>query len=279
MYNEILSLWSVSRRARLETAAALPRARQVPGIVLVVAACVTLPGCGEEDDGVTYNDDVRRIFEQRGCTVCHRPGSPIGIDIQDPFKPETGLARSRNTWNDVPDYAGETPEYNVVAGDPDNSFLMWKLQGEAALPANGHGGSPMPLQLASLTGPEVDVLESWVERGAPNDASFEAEVRPIFGREDTLAGSCIYCHYQGTPNEPDLTNPFGPKGLVDVEARYRADMVRVLPRFPDESLMIKKVSIVRADSDYGAPMPYSYNALTASQIETVRRWILEGARP
>jgi hypothetical protein len=247
--------------------------------MLAAASCLTLPSCGEEDDGVTYNDDVRPIFERRGCTVCHRPGSPIGVDIQDPFNPVTGLVNARNTWNDPAAYPGETPEFNVVAGDPDNSFLMQKIQGEAFLPANKHGGEPMPLQIPALMESEVNTLRSWVERGAPNDPTFEAEIRPIFGREETLAGSCIYCHYAGTPNEPDLTSPFGPKGLINVEARYRADMVRVLPGSPDDSLMIWKVSIERADSEYGAPMPYSYSALTASQIETVRQWILEGARP
>ncbi len=274
MYNEILSLWPVSPRACLKAVAGLLRSRRVPGM-LAAASCLILPSCGEEDDGVTYNDDVRPIFDRRGCTVCHRPGSPIGVDIQDPFNPVTGLVNTRNSWN--ADHPGETPEFNVVAGDPDNSFLMQKISGD--VPVNGIGGEPMPLQIPSLTEGEVNTLRSWVERGALNDPAFDAEIRPIFGQEDTLAGSCIYCHYQGTPNEPDLTNPFGPKGLINVEARYRADMVRVLPGSPDDSLMIWKVSIERADSEYGAPMPYSYNALTASQVDTVRRWILEGARP
>jgi hypothetical protein len=252
----------------------------VPAIIFAVAACFTLTSCGEEDDGVTYNDDVRRIFQLRGCTVCHRPGSPIGVDIQDPFNPVTGLATTRNTWAVPEAYPGETPEFNVVAGDPDNSFLMQKITG--MVPANGHGGGAMPMQVPALVETEINTLRAWVERGAPNDASFTAEVRPIFGDENDLgsgAGKCVFCHYEGTPNEPDLTNPFSPKGLINVKARYRADMVRVLPGSPDDSLMIRKVSLERADSEYGAPMPYSYSSLTASQIETVRRWILEGARP
>jgi hypothetical protein len=76
-----------------------------------------------------------------------------------------------------------------------------------------------------------------------------------------------------------LSDPFGPEGLVNVKAIYRADMVRVLPRNPDESLLILKVRANRPDSDIGAQMPYSYAALTPGQLDTVRQWILEGALP
>src|SRR5688572_11331897 len=171
MLNEIPSLWPVSRQACRTVLSGFPRARRVPGIVFTMAACFTLTSCGEEDDGVTYNDDVRPIFERRGCTVCHRPGNPIQINIQDPFDPATGLAVAPNTWAAPDAYPGETPEFNVVAGDPDNSFLMQKITG--MLPANGHGGSAMPLQVPSLTDTQVDTLRGWVERGAPNDSTFE----------------------------------------------------------------------------------------------------------
>lgn len=246
-------------------------------------ACALLPGCGETDNGVTYGDDVGRLFNRR-CTTCHRPGTPIGVDIQNPFAPETGLVTSRNSWYDV--YEGETPELNVVPFEPENSFLMDKLIGESALPPDPdgpgpegpHGGAPMPLQIAPLTPEEIAAFETWVAQGALNDASF-APVRQIIGDEARIGGKCIFCHYEGTPNPPNLTDPFGREGLVNVPAIYRADMVRVLPGDPERSLLIQKIRLDAPDSIYGAQMPYSYNPLTSREIEIVRQWILEGARP
>jgi hypothetical protein len=97
---------------------------------------------------------------------------------------------------------------------------------------------------------------------------------------------CIYCHYENGPNPPDLTDVFNSvTGLVDAPARGRADMKRVDPRHPENSLLIQKLHYENfatagvARSDYGAQMPYSFDPLSPNQIETVREWILEGAKP
>ena len=126
-------------------------------------------------------------------------------------------------------------------------------------------------------------MEQWVADGAQDNEFFRDNIRPIFGSEDSpgeyYGGKCIYCHYSGSPNPLDLSNPFGPDGLVNVDATYRGDMVRVLPGDPDNSLLILKVRAQRPDSDIGAQMPYSYNPLTDSQVDLVRQWIVEGAKP
>lgn len=275
MPNDILSLWPSPRQRDGVVSAAFELARRARGILLALAALVTLPGCGEEDNSVTYGDDVRPIFRGR-CTTCHRPGTPIQVDIQNPFTGSEGLVNSVNTW--AAEYPGETPVMNVVPGDPDNSFLMHKLIGESALPSNSHGGAAMPLQIAPLTEDELGLFETWVEQGARDDASF-APVRAIIGDEARIGGKCIFCHYADTPNPPNLTDPFGPDGIVNVDADYRGDMVRVLPGDPERSLLIQKVRLNVANSEYGAPMPYSYSALTTRQLDTVQQWILEGALP
>ena len=53
------------------------------------------------------------------------------------------------------------------------------------------------------------------------------------------------------------------------------------PGDPDASFLMDKVKVEnrQPDSSYGAPMPYSYTALNSTQLNTVRQWILEGARP
>lgn len=282
MSNDILGLWP-SRRPDGVVRAGSELTRRARCAFLALAACITLPSCGEEDESVTFADDVRPIFNRR-CTTCHRPGSPIQVDIQAPFSPGTGLVNSENSW--AREYPGETPQFNVVPGEPENSFLMHKLIGASALPLDPdgpggmspHGGSPMPLQIEPLTEAELTVFETWVAIGAPSDERFQP-VREIIGDEANIGGKCIFCHYTDTPNPPDLTEPFGPDGLVNVPAIYRADMVRVLPGDPEKSLLIQKVRLNVPDSEYGAQMPYSYAALTERQLETVRQWILEGARP
>jgi hypothetical protein len=249
---------------------------------------MTVSACGgEEDDGVTYDDDVQVLFSNR-CTTCHHAGSPINVDIQNPFNPETGLVNSNNTWAEEwpEDYATlPSGQYtrNVVPGDPDNSFLMAKLTGELDVIPRDHGGAAMPLQIPRLTEAEVGVLETWITNGAQNDDYFTANVRPIFGAEEDglfFNGKCVFCHYEGSssPNL-NLEDPFGPNGLVDVPTTYRGASVRVVPGNPDESFLMLKVRATAPDSVVGAPMPYSYALLTERQIDTVRQWIVEGARP
>jgi hypothetical protein len=287
MPNDFSSLWSSPRRSArffessfFEGSHLLAaRARRAAVALLAVLA---LPGCGgEEDNEVTYNDDVRPIFNRR-CTTCHYSSSPLGVDIQNPFSPERGLVFTHNSWSQPDAYPGRTDEFNVLAGDPDNSFVIDKITGD--LPDDGAGGAKMPFQVSPLSASELATLEQWVADGAKNDDFFVRNVRPIFGSEDTpgeyFNGKCIFCHYAGSPNPLDLSNPFDAEnGLVNVPATYRGDMLRVQPGSPEDSLLILKVRAQRPESDIGAQMPYSYTDLTTSQIDVVRQWIAEGARP
>jgi hypothetical protein len=293
MPNDFSSLWSsprLSARASRVGGRANPRmfegshqlAVRARWAAFAALALIALPGCGgEEDTEVTYNDDVRPIFNRR-CTTCHYSSTPIGVDIQNPFTPEKGLVFAPNSWAQPGAYPGLTDAQNVVPFDPENSFLIDKLTGN--LPSDEEGGQPMPLQVAPLDDKELATLEQWVTTGAANDAFFRDNVRPIFGSEESTSqfynGKCIFCHYTGSPNPLDLSNPFDEdNGLVNVPATYRGDMVRVQPGSPDDSLLILKVRAQRPESDIGAQMPYSFTELTTSQIDVVRQWIVEGARP
>jgi len=279
MPNDILSLWPSPRRSARFREGATTLFDRTRAIALAVLACIALPACGgEDDDGITYDDDIRPLFNRR-CTTCHRPVSPINVDIQNPYG-ERGLVNTANSW------AVEYPEEmldvdNVDAGNPGASFVIDKLTGN--LPANGHGGAPMPLQVEPVTADEVATITQWINTGAQNDTFFQMNVRPIFGSEESnglfFSGKCVFCHYDGSPNPLNLEDPFGPNGLVNVRASYRGDLMRVKPNEPEESFIILKITATEADSNVGAPMPYSYDPLTDTQVETVRQWILEGARP
>jgi hypothetical protein len=318
MPNDVLSLPPPGRRMPVGVRRISHSRSRFIAVFAVLASSLALPGCGgEEDPGVTYNDDVRPIFNRR-CTNCHRPGGPSGVDIQNPFNTtgtgtDSGLVASRNFWKQLtPSLA--VPEFNVLPGDPDASFLMNKISPLSAnlLPRDPDGqgpltppaGLPMPLQIPALTQPEVNLVEDWIRARAPNgnftdrsgqSRNFDTDIRRrIFGDENELrqvrgvcdlAGGicarCIYCHYQGTPNPPDLSNPFGPDGLVGVNSIYTDAKVRVAPGDPDASFLMDKIKVEnrQPDATYGAPMPYSYSALNSTQLNTVRQWILEGARP
>lgn len=288
----------------------------------VSLVAVSSIGCGEPEEGFTYKKKVAPIFNNR-CTICHRPGGPSGVDMQNPFVGDEALVNSVNRFATAhPEL--NLPQYNVAKGDPDNSFLMYKIDEAVSLPAAA--GVHMPLQLENLRPEQVHVIEEWVKAGAPGpdtefqdpgapataDASaiepgprtFANDIQPIIGSQKELddmrtmsagvcvetAGKvcprCIYCHYENGPNPPDLTAVFDPvKGLVNAPARGRADMKRVDPFHPENSLLIQKIhyenftEVGVARSDYGAKMPYSFDKLTPTQVETVRQWIVEGANP
>jgi len=252
---------------------------------LCIGALTLGTGCSEEE-GLTYSKDIKPLFVD--CTTCHRPGAPAGppptgnvIDILNPYG-TNGLVVSQNTWY-LEDPQGGLPENNVTPGDPDASFLMMKISDPNL--DSMHAGSSMPFLQVRLTDPEKASVRAWITAGATQTPQFLAEVLPIIGNNGRFAGApntlgkCQYCHYAGTPDEPDLTDPFGPNGLVNVPVSYRAGAVRVVPGNPEASFLVTKVERTEASSEYGAPMPRQDERLTDPQIERVSQWILEGAKP
>lgn len=240
-------------------------------------------GCSSEDDGLRYSEHVRPLFEP--CTTCHRARAPSGpapgaaIDVLDPYAPEVGLVTSKNLWKQAHEEI-DSPAYIVLPGDPDSSFLIDKISDPALgrLPGDQAGG-PMPPTIPALTEEEHASFERWVLDGAEDTEQFRAEVVPIIRGSYGFDGKCLNCHYEGTPNPPDLSDPFGPNGLVNVAAFYRSDMVRVVPFDLEGSFLIAKIRATEPTSELGAPMPRSYPRLTPDQVDVVRQWIADGARP
>lgn len=256
---------------------------------LMIAAWALGTGCSEEE-GLTYSKDIRPLFEN--CTMCHQPGAPAGpppddaIDMLNPYG-AGGLVVSKNSWKVGHPDMSDTPVNNVTPGDPDDSFLIMKIS-DPNLGSKPNAGSPMPLQPAKLTDTELASLETWISAGATQSAQFLAEVLPIIGNSGRFVGApvtdgkCLYCHYENTPNPLDLSDPFGPDGLVNVAVAYRAGAVRVVPGDPEASFLMTKVKTAQlngASADYGAPMPRQFDRLTDSQVDRVRQWIEEGAKP
>ena len=104
----------------------------------------------------------------------------------------------------------------------------------------------------------------WSITGTAADArpvDFDHDVRPI------LAGRCFKCH-GASHNEAGLRLNARETALAELESGNHA----VVPGRPDESELIRRVTAESADERMPPDEP-----LEPQQIETLRRWIAEGA--
>lgn len=250
-------------------------------------------GCGNGNDGVSFERQVRPLLESR-CVTCHHSDNKGGlVDLEDPFTLDEspsppGLVGSKNVWAEG--HPGFSPEYNVVPFEPDNSFLMWKIDGHELSP--GDNGYSMPLAPPRLPEESIQAVRRWIAEGAEDTPFYRDNVFGIFGDLDNRHGLecqraglpatcvvCVTCHYPGSPDPPDFSNPFDPvEGVVGVAAAFRSDLLLVEPGNPDASFLVMKLEAAQATSEFGAPMPYSYTPFLDEQVDVIRQWIVEGAR-
>lgn len=101
---------------------------------------------------------------------------------------------------------------------------------------------------------------------AAEPIEFSRDVRPI------LSDTCFTCHGpDAAERQADLR--------LDVETGLRRDEGEaqvVVPGRPEESLLYQRIST--GDPDMRMPPADSGKTLTSSQVETIRRWIAEGAQ-
>ena len=92
------------------------------------------------------------------CSKCHIGASaPEGLQLD--------AAHSYNLLVGVP--SSEQPALlRVKAGDPDDSYLVHKIEGQA-----GIDGGQMPLGESPLPQATIDAIRQWIEGGAPNAAA------------------------------------------------------------------------------------------------------------
>jgi hypothetical protein len=105
-----------------------------------------------------------------------------------------------------------------------------------------------------------------VEPQDPPGVSFRFEVQPIFSSRCALPA----CHVQPSPQASmNLSAGFSYSNIVNVPAIVFGPGVRVTPGDPDASILYLLVST--------GVMPAEGGPLTATQIETIRQWIADGA--
>ena len=140
--------------------------------VLAVALTVAVAACDEKLSDVTgptqnltptfssIQTDIFNAPDSAGrlaCTQCHNAigGRFNGLDLS----PAVAYANlvGRNS-------VAKAGAVRVIAGDPENSYLIHKLEGRP-----GIVGARMPLLGPALTEGQILVIRRWIELGARND--------------------------------------------------------------------------------------------------------------
>lgn len=100
---------------------------------------------------------IQAFVFDRKCAVptCHVTGTAaLGLVLS--------AGESYGNLVGVP--SGQVALNRVEPNDPDNSYLVRKLEG-----AVGIGGEQMPRNAAPLPPAEVQAIRDWITNGAPND--------------------------------------------------------------------------------------------------------------
>ncbi|MEO0326163.1 MAG: hypothetical protein AAF447_24655, partial [Myxococcota bacterium] len=126
---------------------------------------------------------------------------------------------------------------------------------------------------AGAAGPSAPSLDAGMSSGA---LSFATDVyAPI------IAQRCSPCHTEGASGGLDMRDAATAFGsLVEVDAAgaaCRGEGPRVASGDPDASLLVNKIEAETPRC--GNAMPLGRDSLPASEQETVRRWIAQGAQP
>jgi hypothetical protein len=140
--------------------------------VLAVALTVAVAACDEKLSDVTgptqnltptfssIQADILNAPDSAGrlaCTQCHNAigGRFNGLDLSSAVAYSNLVGRNS---------VGKPGAVRVIAGDPENSYLIHKLEGRP-----GIVGARMPLLGPALTEGQILVIKRWIQLGARND--------------------------------------------------------------------------------------------------------------
>jgi hypothetical protein len=137
-----------------------PRFRSISCAVLLTCALTACGGSGIEPGEVSFSQQVQPILTDRcAFSGCHASTSPAA---------EQSLAEGLayvNVYN-VP--SQELPSMDrVEPGDPDQSYLVHKIQG-THLDVGG-SGLRMPRGQEPLSQDQINLIRAWIQQGARNN--------------------------------------------------------------------------------------------------------------
>jgi serine/threonine protein kinase len=195
--------------------------------------------------------EARRILHQY-CFTCHG---------QDP-------KHLRGNLN-ILDHAALVGEHGlVVPGKVEESWLIVRIEDNSMPP-------PEEEDFPRIHGDELETLKQWVRGGAPafdgpgpDDQPPPSEPSPLaIEVKKIFADKCYKCHQLS----------FAEKGLKIMNYDLLVSKRKVIvPGDPDQSSLFQR--LLSKDKKKVMPPPLA-KKLTAAEIDTIRRWIEEGAPP
>ena len=207
------TLWSAARRGF------------VPLICVALAACGSgdgFVGAGGAGGPLQANfDSIQSNVFTPLCEHCHAgANAPVGLrlDAANSYALLVGIA------------SGEQPNLMRVApGDPNNSYLIQKLEGTAAI------GERMPAGLPALPQADINVIRQWITDGAQPSSAASGPIRvtslsPAPNATVLALPASITVGFSRDLNAPSVTTATftlvraGPDGQLDT-----ADDVAVTP--------------------------------------------------
>jgi hypothetical protein len=146
-------------------------------LALVLAAC---GGAAEPEapirEGATFTEVRTQVFRSCAGLGCHSEAAEISGNLvvrpDDPFADQVYANLVNAPVAEVPGRPAPPVQFRVVPGDPEASFLYWKLLGhEPGNPDNPVVGNRMPPTLPppGLPAEQVELVRNWIAAGALND--------------------------------------------------------------------------------------------------------------
>ena len=140
--------------------------RAVPDVLMVVATLLaaTLLAACEHDDPVSTGPPtptLTGIQNQIFTMTCALSGCHLGDNVPSGLNLTAG-----QSWDNLVNVqSGGVPGIDrVEPGDPDNSYLVMKLEG-----ASGIVGQRMPLGGNPLSSDQIGAIREWIEAGAEDN--------------------------------------------------------------------------------------------------------------
>jgi len=203
--------------------------------------------------------DIQSKVFTKSCALsgCHSgPSAPLGLRLDEDVAFDLLVNKPSQ----------QQPQLlRIKAGDPDNSYIIQKLEGTAA------SGLQMPRNRNPLSVETIQAIRKWIEEGAigPRLSSIQANVfTPI----------CTQCHLGTSPagglnleEGQSYANLVGKKRLFDPE-------IRVVAGNADTSFIIDKLENNNLGGSRGDQMPLGGPFLEEQVIDVIRQWINDGAK-
>lgn len=149
-------------------------------LTVCAAAAMVAAGCDENLNSITgptpdlaptFTSIQQNIFTatdasgRAACTSCHTTAGgrvpPVGMDL--------GSANAHAQLVNVRS-VNKPGAIRVIPGDPENSYLIHKLEGRTSPESQRIFGDRMPRGTGPfLTDGQIRVIKRWIELGAPNN--------------------------------------------------------------------------------------------------------------